>query len=147
MKHVLGLCLGLLLSSQVMAFGETGRWSSSWGQGTSEYATVDAQHNQLYIACNETDSPMISLKVGNKEYGALPAKEFSLIVDGEVFDNIGNTGSRVGNQNFVRAWDKIRKAKSLEAKTADGKLIKLPLTGAAKVLPASRSKDFPCTGF
>jgi hypothetical protein len=90
---------------------------------------------------------MISLKVGNKEYGALPAKEFALIVDGEVFDNIGNTGSRVGNQNFVRAWDKIRKAKSLEAKTADGKLIKLPLTGAAKVLPASRSKDFPCTGF
>ncbi len=147
MKQVLGLCMGLLLTSQAMAWGTVGRWESGWGQGTSEYIAVNAQHNQLYIACNGSDAPMMSLKVGNKEYGAQPAKPFALIVDGQVFDDIAATDSRVGSQNFVYAWDKIRKAKSLQAKTADGKLITLPLAGAAKVLPASRSRDFPCSGF
>ncbi len=148
MKHVLGLCLGLLLSSQAMAFGEVGRWVRGWGQGTTEYLMLDAKHNELYIACNETDSPMVMLTVSGKQYGAPPAQPFALIVDGQVFDDVASTNSRAGINNFTYAWDKIRKAKSLQAKTADGKLITFPLrAAAAKALPASRSKEYPCTGF
>ena len=135
--------LGLLLSSQVLAFGEVGRWSSGWGQGVTEYVVVDAKQNQLYIACGDEPAHM-TLTVAGREYGYGTNQDFSLVIDGKEVEGMSDADSRVGSDNFRYAWDRIRKAKSLAAKLPNGKLVPLPLTGAAKVLPASNSKGFPC---
>lgn len=147
MKHAIGLCLGLLISSQVMAFGEPGRWVSGWGQGNTELAATDAKGNQLYFSCNGTDAPYVSLTVHGKDYGAPPARPFTLIVDGQVFTDLFSTDSHAGSQQFQYVWDKLRQAKSLQARTADGQLVTLPLAGVTKVLVPSRSKNFPCSSF
>ena len=42
----------------------------------------------------------------------------------------------VGENNFNYAWQAMRKAKTLQAKTSDGKILNLPIKGAAKAIPA-----------
>lgn len=62
---------GLLISSSVaFAYGEAGRWSSGWGQGTSEYTAVVNAQNNLYIACNDTRKVSMTATVQGKEYGS-----------------------------------------------------------------------------
>lgn len=132
------------LVSTAHAFGEVGRWTSGWGQGTSEYTVVDAKHNALYIACSEDRPVSMSLTVAGKEYGSYTKREFNLIIDGNEISTPYATDSRVGTNNFLYAWEALRKAKSLQAKTADGKIVTFPLAGAAKTLPGSKSRDFAC---
>ncbi|MBX3905235.1 MULTISPECIES: hypothetical protein [Ralstonia] len=136
-------CSGALVST-AHAFGEVGRWTSGWGQGTSEYTVVDAKRNALYIACSEDRPVSMSLTVAGKEYGSYTQQEFSLIIDGKEISTPYATSSRVGADNFRYAWDAMRKAKSLQAKTADGKVVTLPLVNAAKALPSSKSREFAC---
>lgn len=125
------------------AFGEPGRWSSGWGQGTSEYTVVDAQQNSLYIACG--DSPVtMTLTLGKKEYGSYSKKGFDLIIDGRAFSTPYDTSYHAGADNFRYLWDLMRKAKTLQAKTEDGKTVKLPLAEVANALPSAKSKNFPC---
>lgn len=143
MKTLTWVIAGLLVSGTAMAFGEAGRWSSGWGQGVSEYTVVDAKQNALYIACG-SDPATMTLTLGGKQYGYGSQVGFSLIIDGKQIDAPYETESRLGSGNFRYAWNAIRKAKTLQAKTDNGKLISLPLAGAAKVLPASKAKDFPC---
>ena len=38
----------ILLCNNALAYGEAGRWSSGWGQGTSEYTAVVNEQNNLY---------------------------------------------------------------------------------------------------
>ncbi|MEN6079640.1 hypothetical protein [Chromobacterium piscinae] len=146
MKPLLLAALAALISQQVLAFGETGRWSSGWGQGVSEYMVKDAKGNQLYIACNnDGQTPAImTLTVGSKEYGYGSNQDFVLIIDGKAPLAPSDAGSDAGGDNFRLAWDGIRKAKTLVAKTVDGKVIPLPLIGAAKTLPSSKSKTYRC---
>ena len=132
-----------LVSAQAFAFGEIGQWSSGWGQGVSEYTVVDEKSNSLYIACGDEPVSM-TLTVDRVEYGSNSKKSFDLIIDGKVIEMPYETSSRVGSDNFRFAWDAIRKAKTLEAKTSAGKTIALPLKSVAKALPASKSKQFVC---
>ncbi|MEO9384238.1 hypothetical protein [Chromobacterium phragmitis] len=146
MRPLILAALAALISQQALAFGETGRWSSGWGQGISEYMVKDAKGNQLYIACNndgETPATM-TLTVGRKQYGYGSQQDFVLILDGKAPLSPSDAGSRAGGDNFRLAWDGLRKAKTLVAKTADGKTLSLPLTGAAKALPSSKSKEYSC---
>ena len=87
----------------------------------------------------------MALTVSGKEYGTYAKTGFDLIIDGKEVQTPYDTGSRVGANNFIYAWDSIRKAKSLKAKTADGKVVDLPLKGVAKTLPKANSKNFPCS--
>ena len=135
----------LFLSFAVFAYGEVGQWSSGWGQGVSEYTTVDAKKNGLYIACSDSAPVAMTLTVSGKEYGTYARTGFDLIIDGNEVQTPYMTESRVGADNFIYAWDLVRKAKTLKAKTADGQVVDLPLKGAAKVLPKTNSKDFPCS--
>ncbi|WP_338881217.1 hypothetical protein WHX56_11050 [Achromobacter veterisilvae] len=133
----------VLAPAAAMAFGEAGQWSSGWGQGVSEYTAVDAKKNALYIACSEDRPVAMTLTVAGQEYGG-DGKDFSLIIDGKEISQPYETSSRVGANNFYFAWDAMRKAKRLEARTSDGKVVNLPVKGIAKALPSTQSKGFPC---
>lgn len=145
--RILGMALvAATLVSPAWSFGEVGRWSSGWGQGTSEYIVVDAKQNQLYIACNDTNPATMTLTVGGRDYtyGQGERSDFVLFIDGKGPFNASNAGSRATGGHFRAAWSAIRKAKTLQARTGDGKVVKFPLTGAARALPAIGSKDFSC---
>jgi len=144
MKNRITLALlGLTISSGALAFGEVGRWSSGWGQGVSEYTVVDAKQNQLYIACGDEPARM-QLTVNGRQYGYGAAQGFSLVIDGRDMGEPYETESRVGSDIFKATWAALRKGKTLVAKLPNGQKIPLPLTGAAKVLPSSQSKTYPC---
>lgn len=138
---------GFLLSVAcgALAYGEVGQWSSGGGQGVTEYTAVVSNKTNLYIACDEYEKPVsMTLTVDGKEYGSFAKKGFDLIIDGKEVSTPYDTGSRVGANNFLYAWDAIRKAKTLQAKTEDGKVVDLPVKGASKVLPSTKAKTFTC---
>ena len=136
---------GLLISSSVaFAYGEAGRWSSGWGQGTSEYKAVVNEQNNLYIACNDTRKVSMTATVQGKEYGSYAGQAFSIVVDGSQYDAPYETESRVGENNFFDMWGKLRKAKSITILTADGKQLALPTQEVASVLPAPNTPEFDC---
>lgn len=128
-----------------LAYGEIGQWSSGWGQGTSEYTVVDASGNALYIACSEDRPVSMSLTVNGVEYGSYQGKGFDLLIDGKEVQTPYDTASRVGADNFLYAWDALRKATTLQARTEDGQLVSLPTRGSAKTLPAWGTPEFSCT--
>lgn len=159
MKKLIGLvvtfCLSYLFMPMSYAF-ESGRWNYGYGQGTNEYVAYINEQNQLYIACDAYgEQPLfIMLTVQGKEYDTRAGEPidvlnyFDLIIDGQHIQSFNETNSRVGDDNFRYAWDKLRTAKSIIAVTADGKRLKLPAKNSFKVLPATTSKDFTCrTGF
>ena len=76
----------ILLCNNALAYGEAGRWSSGWGQGTSEYTAVVNEQNHLYIACNDTRKVSMTATVQGKEYGSYARQAFSIIVDGSQYD-------------------------------------------------------------
>lgn len=143
-KKLLVATFCLFTSLQVFAFDEDGRWSSGWGQGTSEYETKVNEQNKLYIACNDSKKVSMTATVNGKEYGSYSNIAFSLIVDGTQYDEPYNTESRVGGNNFYDMWEKLRKANHIELVTFDGQKLSLPTQDAGKVLPPTNSKDFGC---
>lgn len=123
----------------VLAFGEAGQWSSGWGQGVSEYTAVVDARNSLYIACSDDRPVSMTLLVNGVSYGTDSKKSFDLVVDGRTLQTPYVTGSRVGDDIFRYTWAQLRKAKSVVAKTSDGKTLALPVKGASKVLPGKNS--------
>ena len=144
MKTPLLAVILALLSTQALAYGEPGQWSSGWGQGTTEYTAVVDEKNNLYIACNDTKKVSMTAMVNGKEYGSYSDKAFNIDVDGSHYDTPYETESRVGENNFFDMWDKMRQAKTITITTADGQKLSLPVKGAATILPATRSKGFNC---
>lgn len=144
MKTPLLAVILALLSTQALAYGEPGQWSSGWSQGTTEYTAVVDEQNNLYIACNDTKKVSMTAMVNGKEYGSYSDKAFNIDVDGSHYDTPYETESRVGENNFFDMWDKMRQAKAITITTADGQKLSLPVKGAATILPATRSKDFNC---
>lgn len=95
-RHSFGpALLASVLASPVWAFGEVGRWSSGWGQGTAEYVVVDARQNQLYIACNDTEPATMTLTVGGRNY-TREQGDFVLFIDGKGPYYASDAGSRSG---------------------------------------------------
>ncbi len=138
-KIVLGSTL-LLASMNAMAFGEVGQWSSGWGQGVSEYTAVSAEGDSIYIACDPEKDMYMSVTVGGKEYD----KGFDLVTDGELFESPYDTKTTRIAADFPMLWVHLRKAKSIQVKTHDGKTVDLPSKGSSKVLPAIGSDGFSC---
>ena len=136
------LLLGLACGAQ--AYGELAQWSSGWGQGVTEYTAVASKQTALYIACSDSMPVSMVLTVNGKQYGSGEAKGFDLIIDTKEIATPYETGSRVGANNFLYAWDALRKAKQIRARTVDGKTVELPIKYAAKTLPKTSDKSFPC---
>jgi hypothetical protein len=140
----LALC-GLPLNAH--AFGEPGRWSGGWGQGTSEYTSVATNGDRLYIACNPDQPVTMTLTLAGQDYGSYARQGFDLVIDGQEIQTPHATASRVGTNNFLHAWEALRKARKLVAR-ANGRETALPVRDAAKVLPAWGTPGFDCvTGF
>lgn len=131
-----GVLFALAFGAQ--AFGEVGQWSEGFGQGNFEYVGVVNKNTNLYIACNSGDNSSMTLTVNGKE-----SDGFTLIVDGKEIDAAYETESRVGSDNFKYALEKMRKAKSVQAKTSDGKVVDLPVKKIG-ILPSPKSKNFSC---
>ncbi|WP_235655950.1 hypothetical protein [Aeromonas veronii] len=144
MYRIVFMLLGMLLTVPAFAFGEQGRWSTGWAQGTTEYMAVVDEHNSLYIACSDTQPVTMMATVQGKEYGAYAPHGFAMIVDGSQYDTPYETTSRVGENNFIDMWEKLRKAKSISILTTDGKSLALPTHEAANVLPGTQTPDFSC---
>lgn len=144
MKRIILSCTLCTLSSLAMAFGEIGQWSSGWGQGVSEYNVSDAQGNSLYIACSEDRSVSMILTLNGQEYGSYSEQGFDLLIDGQEIQTPYDTASRVGANNFLFAWEALRKAKTLLAITSDGARVELSTRGSAKVLPAWGTAEYVC---
>ncbi|MFQ2274750.1 hypothetical protein [Aeromonas hydrophila] len=144
MYRIVFMLLGMLLTVPAFAFGEQGRWSTGWAQGTTEYMAVVDKHNSLYIACSDTQSVTMTATVQGKEYGAYAPQGFAMMVDGSQYDTPYETTSRVGENNFIDMWEKLRNAKSISIVTADGKSLALPTNEAANVLPGTQTPDFSC---
>ncbi|KAF0867436.1 hypothetical protein [Pseudomonas sp. LD120] len=144
MKRMLLPALLLPLCTHALAFGEIGQWSSGWGQGVSEYQATSARGATLYIACSEDRAVSMTLTVGGVDYGTYGQKGFSLIIDGQEISSPYETASRVGQNNFGYAWERLRKASKLLAKTDDGQVVELPTKGSAKTLPALGSPTNSC---
>jgi hypothetical protein len=140
-----------LLCSNAMAYGEAGRWSSGYAQGTTEYTAVVDEQNQLYIACDDIHKVSMIVTINGKEY--LPETKrynpddpnaFAVVVDGERFDTPYLTESDAGESSFHDMWDKLRDAKTISIVTADAQQIALPIKDVASVLPATKSPEFGC---
>lgn len=150
MKRYLLVSL-LLISTTALAVGEPGRWSTGWGQGTTEYmATVDKQ-NSLYIGCNDTEKVFMMVTIKGNEY--VPEQHiynpddknaFAIIIDGERFDTPYLTESNAGEQSFYYMWDKLRGAKNIVVETADKQQLTLPTQDVASILPATKATAFGC---
>lgn len=130
--------------SSAYAFGEPGTWSSGWGQGVSEYLAVNKSGDELYIACSDSFPVRMTLTVGDHSYGSSENGDFALIIDGTSIDYPYDTASRVGANNFLHAWDLLRKAHSIKALTSDGIEVELPSQGSARVLPEWGTSTFSC---
>lgn len=137
MKKIIAASALLITSMNAMAFGEAGQWSSGWGQGVSEYTAVVSKGNALYIACSDDAPVSMTLTVNGVDYGSNSKKGFDLVIDGKKIQTPYDTNSRVGENNFNYVWKKMRSAKTLQAKTSDGKTLNLPTKGVAKAIPAS----------
>lgn len=143
MKTII-LISSLLLSTYAHAYGEAGRWSSGWGQGTSEYTAAVDENNSLYIACNDINAVTMTAKIAGKEYGSYGTQSFDLIVDGTRYPTPYETSSRIGANNFYQMWNQLRKAKTITLETQDGKTLALPTAEAANALPATGTPGFGC---
>lgn len=134
----------MLISSNAMAFGEAGRWSKGWGQGATEYTAVVDENNSLYISCNGFKKVFMMATVDGVEYGESSGSKgaFALNVDGDSFNAPYETDSRAGSDAFYIMWFKLRAADSIFLRTADGKVLSLPLKDADKVLPNTDTPEF-----
>lgn len=144
MKKIIVLLMLFWVTTRVFAFGEIGRWSSGWGQGVSEYTVVTQSGDSLYIACSEDNPVSMTLKLKGKEYGSYSQQGFDLIINGTEVQTPYATDSRVGSNNFTYAWDALRKANRLQAKTTDGQMVDLPTKGVTTALPAWGTPEFDC---
>ncbi|MGQ6550885.1 hypothetical protein ACUNEV_25610 [Serratia sp. IR-2025] len=144
MKKIIVLLLFFWIATRVYAFGEPGQWSSGWGQGVSEYTVVMQSGDSLYIACSEDQPVSMTLSLKGKKYGSYSQQGFDLIINGTEVQTPYDTDSRVGSNNFTYAWDALRKATRLQAKTTDGQTVDLPTKGVATALPARGTSEFDC---
>jgi len=123
------------------AVAAEGKWIKGYGQGSLEYF-VDKGDARLYIGCpsqesNDGGSSKIMFFVKDVE-----VTSFKLEVDGTTIDGPVKTGSRVGNNNFIFAIDKLLES---DAKVKYGKnVVVFPKANINKVLHSFRSGKLGC---
>jgi len=137
------LTMGVLCASLcINAFAAEGKWIEGYGQGNLEYF-IDAKGVRLYIACptqdGSADTPSgVSLSFLNN---GKDIEKFTIEVNGFSYEGPFETGSRVGDNNFLSLLENLRKADAVVkfSKTS----VKFPKSNAAKVVPVY-GKKFSC---
>lgn len=125
------LCAAL---TSVPAAAAEGVWTEGFGQGNLEYF-IDKDGYRLYIGCPTPDgssgSPS-SVTVQNLRTNR-DASKFVLEVGGISFDGPFQADSRVGDQNFLAAMERLRKGDAVLH--VERRVIKLPRANAERVIP------------
>lgn len=137
-KVLIGL---IFLSFSLIATAAEGKWIKGYGQGKLEYF-VDKGDARLYIGCpsqesNDGGNSRIMFFVKNVE-----VTSFKLEVGGYTIDGPLETGSRVGDNSFIFAIDKLLES---DAKVKYGKnVVVFPKANINKVLHSFMSGKLGC---
>lgn len=126
-------------------------WKQGFGQGVTEYNIQNATGDTFTIACdgNAESGEGVSVYATSKsiQYGAGNKKTFKLFVDNKEHDSMQQVDTDAGASLFWESWNTIRKAKELQIKTSDGKVIVFTFTNAGSILPAKGSKTSTCNTY
>ncbi|MCP5385442.1 MAG: hypothetical protein H6916_01315 [Novosphingobium sp.] len=126
-----------------------GRWTSSWGQGTSEYEIKNdsAGSDNFFISCPSGAGAQVYITVG----GVSPAPGDKVLVTagGDEVELYASpeghiaTESHVDHDSFIALWGLLRSRSAMRVRLLGGQSTSFSLQGAAKVLPSE-----PCeTGY
>jgi len=135
---------GLLSAGSVLA--SSPEWVSGWGMGITEYSVNDGRGNELYISCPDDEYEHVKAyaTVNGNTKNSEDQPGFTVIVDGEVYDNPFFTDCRVCAANFEHFWGAFIKARELQIKV-DGKTADLPTKNISKVVLPLNHPENSCT--
>ena len=141
MKSAISIIVFACLGAPAIA--ADGRWTEGFGQGNLEYF-IDSQGMRLYIGCptNEGSADESSSVSLSRISDDAKAKQFTMVVDGVTYSGPFETGSRVGDNNFISLLKGLRKSDAVE--TVGGKALTFPKSNGAKVVPVFGKKGFRC---
>lgn len=144
-KFLKGLLFATLsISTNVLAFGNHDTWVSGFAQGVSEYTVLGQGQAKLYLACDGNDSRaemLIFTDSNGRQVSTDNGQQITVQIDREEPVDVSETDSRVGSNNFVWMWDKLRSGKHVTLSGEGVKSASFTLKGANKVLPAYDKSD------
>ena len=141
MKTIVSIVMFACLGAPAIA--ADGRWTEGFGQGNLEYF-IDSQGMRLMIACptKEGSADMPSSISLNRISNNAEVKQFTLVAGGITYTGPFETGSRVGDNNFISLLEGLRKSDA--SVKAGGNTLVFPKSNVAKVLPVFGKKGFAC---
>lgn len=144
-KFFKGLLLATFsISTSALAFGNHDTWVSGFAQGVSEYTILGQGKANLYLACDGNDSRaemLIFTDPNGLQVSTDNGQRITVQIDREDPVDVSDTDSRVGSNNFVWMWDKLRSGKSVTLSGEGVKSTTFTLKGANKALPAYDKSD------
>lgn len=129
-----GLLCALLCIPAVAA---EGKWTEGYGQGNLEYF-IDQKGIRLYVGCptpeGSADAPSSVSLIETRNDAHI--QKFTIQAGGHTFQGPFDTGSRVGENNFVALLAALRKTDAVVK--AGNQTITFPKSNAGKVIPTGR---------
>lgn len=138
LKSILPLTLALCFSGQALAFGSHDTWTSGFAQGTAEYTILGKGQSQLYLACDSSGSQaatIIFTDANGHQVSMDSGQTLTMKIDNADAADISESASRVGADNLMWAWNKLRTGKRVVVSGSGAKPAAFTLKGAAGVIP------------
>ncbi|MGC6031401.1 hypothetical protein [Enterobacter kobei] len=138
-KLIVPLNFALCFSGQALAFGSHDTWTSGFAQGTAEYTILGKGQSQLYLACDSSGSQaatIIFTDVRGHQVSMDSGQSLTMKIDNAEAADISESGSHVGEDNLMWAWNKLRTGKRVIVSGSGVKPAVFTLNGAAGVIPA-----------
>lgn len=144
-KTVIALATAGLLAAGA-ATADSPEWVSGWGMGVTEYSVNDGRGNDLYIACPDGEYEHVTAyaTVNGNTKSSEEQPGFTVIVDGETYDNPFFTDCRVCAAIFEDFWGALTKAEHLQIKV-DGHIATLPTKKINQVVLPLNHPENSCT--
>lgn len=144
-KTVIALATAGLLAAGA-AIADSPEWVSGWGMGVTEYSVNDGRGNDLYIACSDGEYEHVKAyaTVNGNTKNSEEQPGFTVIVDGEAYDNPFFTDCRVCAAIFEDFWEALTKAEHLQIKV-DGHTATLPTKNINQVVLPLNHPENSCT--
>jgi len=116
-------------------------WIEGFGQGNLEYF-IDQKEVQIYIGCPTKNGSANAVSSVSVTENGRTVKSFQLAVGGITYDGPFEADSRVGDDNFISLFERLR---LFDARlTFNDQVIEIPRSNAADVLPPTDSAQFEC---
>ncbi|KFD24845.1 hypothetical protein [Yokenella regensburgei] len=138
-KSIVPLTIVLCFSGQALAFGNHDTWTSGFAQGTAEYTILGKGQSQLYLACDSSGSQaatIIFTDANGHQVSMDSGQTLTMKIDNAEAADISESGSHVGEDNLMWAWNKLRTGKRVVVSGSGAQPAVFTLNGAAGVIPA-----------